>query len=123
VMSKIAVPVVSDPVPAVVGTGQSESAATKGRGVFHTGNKRSECLRNRKTLSNWRVDEIHEVRIFVHREPIFYTEVNSRANVAGPVLQISRLCRVDYTSSSNTENLVMSDFSRTHVRKRTPRND
>jgi hypothetical protein len=37
--------------------------------VFLTGNERPECLGDRKTFSDWSVDEIHYACVLVHRKP------------------------------------------------------
>lgn len=70
VTSKIAVPVVSDPVPAVVGTGlvlaKSRVTATE---CVSTSDEWLNCLVNGLTFANWGVYEIHQVRIFVYTEP------------------------------------------------------
>jgi hypothetical protein len=71
VMSRMAVPVVSDPVPAVVGTfcrcvyyppATSEEALTC--------NERSKSLRDRFALADRSVDEVEEVRVLVDCEPV-----------------------------------------------------
>ncbi len=70
VMSRIAVPVVSDPVPAVVGTVRPHKPShSKSQNVLvRTCNERAQLFRNRKTFAHGRVDEVEEVRILVHRK-------------------------------------------------------
>ena len=71
VMSRIAVPVVSEPVPAVVGTyrgNKSDSVAPTTR-CSNTCNKWSKLLSDWKTLANRRIDKVHKVRILVNGEP------------------------------------------------------
>jgi hypothetical protein len=71
VMSRIAVPVVSEPVPAVVGTGWMSGTGTmhaKKTAVL-TCDERAECIRDGLALAHGRVDEVKEVRILVDGEP------------------------------------------------------
>lgn len=76
-MSRIVVPVVSDPVPAVVGTVRKPNLElTHGNEGAErlTGDKRPERLRYRQAFPDGRVDEVHEVGILVYGEPGFVQE-------------------------------------------------
>jgi hypothetical protein len=69
---------------------------------FVTSNERPEDLRNGKTFSNWSINEIHDVCIFVHREPgVIVRSTPTKGRRLIP--QISRLRCINYTSSSDTE--------------------
>ena len=70
VMSRIAVPVVSDPVPAVVGTVSLPSVERQHITRYvRTCNKRTQLFCDRKALAYRRVNEVEQVCVLVHREP------------------------------------------------------
>jgi hypothetical protein len=70
VTSKIAVPVVSEPVPAVVGTNCLLRSYISGiaLGPVLTCNERPQTLSDGETLAYGRVHEVHEVILFVDSE-------------------------------------------------------
>jgi hypothetical protein len=68
---------------------------------FVTSNEWSENLRNGKTFPNWSVDEIHDVCIFVQREPgVIVRSIPTKGHKL--ISQVSRLGGINYTSSSDT---------------------
>jgi hypothetical protein len=67
----MAVPVVSEPVPAVVGTMKIVSLKTKRANYLKvriTCNERPQRLGYRKSLANRSVYKVHKIRIFVDSE-------------------------------------------------------
>ena len=76
VMSRIAVPLVSDPVPAVVGTVSVTCRQANHNEVrdtsMQTCNERTQLLSHRETLAYRRVNEIEEIRVLVHRKPAIH---------------------------------------------------
>lgn len=76
VMSRIAVPVVSEPVPAVVGTADDCDRQIRilvmintGYQSLRTGDEWPQSLCDGLAFANGSVNEIHDVRIFVNGEP------------------------------------------------------
>jgi hypothetical protein len=69
VISRIAVPVVSEPVPAVVGT-ENGSELRSHNPKATTCDKGSESLSDRKTFAHGSVDKIHKICILVYGESI-----------------------------------------------------
>lgn len=73
VISRMAVPVVSDPVPAVVGTVKEcfcyVSHTCTQCILILTTYQRSKLLCYWKAFSDWRIDEVHEIRFLINREP------------------------------------------------------
>jgi hypothetical protein len=68
-ISRMAVPVVSDPVPAVVGTDhENEASLIIVIKVIHTGYEWPEWLGYRKAFANWGIDKIHQVRVLIDSE-------------------------------------------------------
>ena len=70
VMSRMAVPVVSEPVPAVVGTAHGiVNACRNSVDSIRTSDEWPQLFLDRQTLSDWRIDEIEQVGVLVHGKP------------------------------------------------------
>ena len=66
VMSRMAVPVVSEPVPAVVGTaGDIVNTCHGSVDSIRTSDEWPQLFLDRQTLANWRVDEIEQICVLV----------------------------------------------------------